>query len=311
MKKWALIFIATLCLLISSIYVFIPSTLRISEAVKINCTVDGTNRFLTHDDNWEKWWPQNKINKSQDNFSYAGFTFKPIKKLYNRQMVIIEKNDLKIQSFIDLIQLSNDSLIVRWHTEMNTNINPIKRLKQYNNAVKIKRSMHNILIRLQTFLADKNNIYDYEIHKDNIQKTYLVATISAFTHYPSTAEIYESIDKLKKYIALKEAVETNFPMVNITGSDSTKYEAMIAIPTNKELPGSGSIFMKRIVTEKVLAGKVQGGTYEINNALKQLQTFLDDYHLTSPAIPFQSLVTDRLNQPDTSKWITIVYLPIF
>ena len=37
---------------------------------------------------------------------------------------------------------------------------------------------------------------------------------------------------------------------------------------------------------------------------------MDDYHLTSPAISFQSLVTDRQVEKDSLKWITKIYYPI-
>ena len=68
--------------------------------------------------------------------------------------------------------------------------------------------------------------------------------------------------------------------------------------------------MKRVVTEKVLATHIKGGTYKIYHALGQMQTYLNDYHLFSPAIPFQSLVTNRLSEPDSSKWITNIYYPL-
>ena len=29
----------------------------------------------------------------------------------------------------------------------------------------------------------------------------------------------------------------------------------------------------------------------------------------SPAIPFESLITNRLEEPDTSKWVTKIYYP--
>jgi hypothetical protein len=37
---------------------------------------------------------------------------------------------------------------------------------------------------------------------------------------------------------------------------------------------------------------------------------VQDHQRVAPAIPFQSLVTDRTKQPDTSKWVTRLYWPI-
>jgi hypothetical protein len=41
-----------------------------------------------------------------------------------------------------------------------------------------------------------------------------------------------------------------------------------------------------------------------------VQKYKDDYQRVSPAIPFYSLITDRLKEPDSSKWITKIYFPV-
>jgi hypothetical protein len=33
--------------------------------------------------------------------------------------------------------------------------------------------------------------------------------------------------------------------------------------------------------------------------------------LSTPAIPYQSIITNRLTETDTTKWITKIYQPIF
>ena len=38
---------------------------------------------------------------------------------------------------------------------------------------------------------------------------------------------------------------------------------------------------------------------------------MTDNALSSPAIPFESLVTNRMQEPDTSKWVTKIYYPGF
>jgi hypothetical protein len=41
-----------------------------------------------------------------------------------------------------------------------------------------------------------------------------------------------------------------------------------------------------------------------------MQLYFDDYDKTSMAITFQYLVTDRIKEADTAKWITEIYAPV-
>jgi hypothetical protein len=43
----------------------------------------------------------------------------------------------------------------------------------------------------------------------------------------------------------------------------------------------------------------------------QMKNYISDYQRTVMAIPFQSLVTDRRKEADTTKWLTKLYFPIF
>ncbi len=99
-------------------------------------------------------------------------------------------------------------------------------------------------------------------------------------------------------------------MLHVTGN-SSGFKTMVAIPVNKIIAENNNILYKRMVPGKILVTEVTGGTYTTTQALKQLETYINDYQLKSPAIPFESLVTDRLKEADTLKWITRIYYPIF
>ncbi len=62
---------------------------------------------------------------------------------------------------------------------------------------------------------------------------------------------------------------------------------------------------------KILSTEIKGGEYAVETGFKELSNYISDNQLTSPAIPFQSLVTNRVMEPDTSKWITKLYYPIY
>ncbi len=66
------------------------------------------------------------------------------------------------------------------------------------------------------------------------------------------------------------------------------------------MPGRGNI----------LVTKVKGGTSIAAVAFEQIKKYADDYERHAPAIPFYSLITNRLKEPDTAKWVTKIYFPV-
>jgi hypothetical protein len=98
-------------------------------------------------------------------------------------------------------------------------------------------------------------------------------------------------------------------MVNITPYDSN-YELMVALPTNLKINNKDDIFFKRMIPGNFLVTEVKGGDYKINQARNALKIYLDDYKKMAMAIPFQSLISDRRREPDSTNWITKVYYPV-
>ncbi|MGB8192124.1 MAG: GyrI-like domain-containing protein, partial [Chitinophagaceae bacterium] len=121
---------------------------------------------------------------------------------------------------------------------------------------------------------------------------------------------YKLVDQLRIYIANEGARETNNPMLHIRPVNDQQFETMVAIPVDKVLQGNKDIFLRRMIPGNILVTEVKGGRYTIDEGLKTLETYLSDYQKTSPAIPFESLVTDRSKESDTSKWVTRLYYPV-
>jgi len=66
----------------------------------------------------------------------------------------------------------------------------------------------------------------------------------------------------------------------------------------------------RLVPGKYLTTEVTGGPGSVAAALSGLKDYIRDYQRTIMAIPFQSLVTDRMQVTDTTRWVTRIYYPI-
>jgi hypothetical protein len=66
-----------------------------------------------------------------------------------------------------------------------------------------------------------------------------------------------------------------------------------------------------MVLGNILEAEVRGGEAAVQNGIEELENYKEDHEKTSPAIPFQLLVSDRSKEPDTAKWITRLYYPVF
>jgi hypothetical protein len=134
----------------------------------------------------------------------------------------------------------------------------------------------------------------------------------SFEHYPKVQEIDAMIQDLRKYIIQNNAIEKNSPMLNVLKFDSSHFEAMSAIPVDKALPRTTEFSPKFLLKGgNILEAQVQGGPYTIETSLQEIENYRSDYKYNSPAIPYQLLVTDRLKETDTTKWITKLYYPVF
>jgi hypothetical protein len=137
-----------------------------------------------------------------------------------------------------------------------------------------------------------------------------VATSAVSPAPPSTAFIYALIDKLTAYIKTHNAVQTAPPMLNVL-RQSDGYLVRVALPVNKRLPDTNEFFYKWMPGGgNMLITDITGGEQKVAAAMYQASLYADDHKLIAPAIPYESLITDRRLEADTNKWQTRIYYPI-
>lgn len=315
MKKWLVILLILIVLLVGCIYIFIPGKLSITKIALINCSINGTNRYLSDADKWKMWWPLYNNNpialRNADSFFInKNCAYQLTQKFYNSIEVSIKYGEeASIKSRINIIPLVADTVALQWNYNITSSLNPLKRIEQYNKAFKTKSNMGEVLGSLKLFLENKENVYGIHIDQIKVKDTLLVATRYSSNTYPTTNEIYNLIKGLKEYISKEGATETNYPMLHVM-QDSGRFKTMVAFPINKLITTNDNFLLKRMVPGKILITQVKGGINTANQAIKLIEQYMDDYHLTSPAIPFQSLVTDRSKEVDTTKWVTKIYYPV-
>lgn len=320
MKKIVLITLLVLGILalLSFVYTLIPQKISVTALKSATCTLNGAERMVFYTDKWTRWWPgkvspqPNPSGSSSPVFIFRDFKYTPGIVSLNLIEVNIICNNMLFETELMILPLNSNSVQLEWKCkEIEASKNPIARIKQYRTASKIKKNLDLVLDSLRSFLERAENIYGMKVNTTKVKDSILVATKFVTPSYPTTAEIYSAVKKLKRCIEQEQAAENNFPMMHVQSTDSNHYETMIAIPVNKQLPERNNTMVKRMVLGNILEAQIKGGVATVRSAMQQLENYRRDYNLQSPAIPFALLVTDRSIEADTTKWITRIYYPIY
>lgn len=311
MKKWFFALAAILGIFLVATFIFIPSTITVSSLAYSRAGDASIMRCLSQENNWHKWWPAKESQNHAFNFRYNGNNYRVKQSLFNGfEIAIGDGSATTIISSLRVLPLKVDSTVLEWRFVAEPGNNPLKRISDYQLATSLKKDIDILLDSLENFLSIQDNIYGIRVQAKIVTDTLLVATKQIFKTYPTIAEVYTLINDLRAFSQAKGAQEMNPPMVHVNRLDSVRYETMVAIPVNKEISG-GKFEVKKMVAGNILVTEIKGGAFTTRKAYATLDQFVGDHRLQSPAIPFESWVTDRMKEADTSKWITRIYYPIF
>jgi hypothetical protein len=309
MKRWLTMLFVLIVIALMCTYVFIPNVITLQSNITINVTRQALYRTLLDKKHAYKWWPDNG-NATLQQMLY-GYTYDVRDNNISLLPVVISKGGQQLSTSLYLISEQPEIVRLQWLGEMPTSYNPFKRYAAYSAAKKIRKGMKEMLQKLNSFLSKPENIYGHEIHHLLITDSTFISTIDTLREYPSTSFIYDRINQLKSYAAAYSLQASGYPILNINDEDSTRYVVRVAIPLPKSLPSHNNILEKRMpVNVNILMIEVKGGNAVVSEAFRQLLYYIDDRHKTMPGIPFFSLVTDRVQEPDSNKWVTRIYCPV-
>ena len=237
-----------------------------------------------------------------------GYTPEDIKLM---SVVLATSGKIKTVSELTLIPLELDSTLLQLQANVFTGYNPFARVSRYRASKKLEKNFTEILQAISNRYSKSINLYGYDIQRQAVIDSTLIYTFENMKGYPGMDRVYGIIDRLRDYVKLHSAKETGYPMLNIFTADSINYLVKVAIPVDKKLPSSGNISYKWMLGGgNILIAEVKGGQHQINKAHQQVLHYISDHHRKAPAIPFESLVTDRREEPDSNKWVTRVYYPV-
>ena len=306
MKKIIIILLTIAALAIAGIFIFIPSKIKVSSAIVVHANDLASHRILMDEANWAKWWPNEKA------FQLDKTNFKLTQKMLNGFELEISGSDETVASRLMIIPMVSDSITLSWSCNIVSGNNPLKRISGYRTASTIKKDLDKLLKSLGSFLSDQKNIYGFEITEEKVTDSVLISTRKTFDHYPDEFETEEMIQKLRSYIKKNNAKEMNYPMLHVKELDSLHFDAMTAIATDIKLPDNSEFASKMVLKGgNLLEAPITGGHATIRKGFIEYENAMREYSWTSPAIPYQLIITDRIKERDTSKWVTKLCYPIF
>ncbi|TSD66076.1 hypothetical protein FFF34_001355 [Inquilinus sp. KBS0705] len=311
MKKPALLTLGLILIAFISVYFIIPQWIKTNNITQVDTTDENIAKFLVDKHQWQKWWPGEHSAADSNEYSYKGVTYILQKATNSDMQVQIKTGDLVLDSHLTYLAIDDGATKVTWYAQMQSSTNPFTRIAEFIRIKNTANGMTAILENFKRFMQTDTNVYGIKVNLKKINDPILLAKNMITPTYPTTAIIYKMIADLKLQIKAKGVNETNKPMLNITPIDN-EYHVMAAIPINKTIvPDTGTVINNMVKGGNILEADVKGGRGNIDNAFQQLKNYQKDHALVSPAMPFELIITDRIAEPDTAKWITQIYWPIF
>ncbi len=299
-----------LILALATVYIFIPANISINNNITVTTTDADVFQFLTHQKEWKKWWPGTATSDFEYQYRKHLYT---IKQFNNDDVILTVANPkLELNTQLSFIATDADKVKLTWSSVETVGLNPIDRFNTYVQMNRIKNDMNEVLLHFKYFLEDDRNIYQMDVRITKVKDATILATNIVTQQYPEMNKVYELVGKLKQEIRKQHVAETGAPMLNVHQIDLKKYQVMVGIPITKAVkPATGMLINKMVLGGNLLETSIKGGLNTTQNAFNQLEKYKKDHKLISPAMPYESLVTDRSKEKDTSKWVTKIYYPIF
>lgn len=307
MKKT--IAVLTSAIILACILMFIPKEKVYTDRLIINCTPTAATRIMSDFQQWKSWWPGEIKNDSTVEYNNNIFVVNNI--LLNGFYCSAVINKMPVFADIQFLSAPNKQTEFIFSYTVNYASNPFKRLIQFLQNKSLKEVLTRFNNEIKSNLEDVKKVYGFEINEERVPNAIHISIKKIFNNYPSNEDIYNLVDKLKAYANTKGAKTINHPIYNIFSPDDYQYQLMVAIATDRPVPGNNEFLYKEMVRGKIIVGKAVGPNKTINDCLKQVEYFVKDHGRSSPAIQFNRLITDRRTEKDSSKWVTTVNYPVF
>ena len=313
MKRFLLIGALILLISLAAVYAFIPSRITITSSAIAAAPDVAIERLLMDESHWPAWWKNCDLRKFQTaTLSQDQYTLSLKQKLYKSLQFDIGAPDQKtVTSSLTLIPLRKDSTGFEWSCQLEAGNNPFQRLQNYRKARAIKSLLDSSLQPCVQFFSNTENVYGIQIERTKLPDTLFVTAKKQFNTKPNQQDIYSLIKQIEAYIQSQASKPSGSAIFNISQLTESQFQLMAGVPVSFRIKETKPFEIKYMVPGSFLVTEVVGGDYSVQHSARQLKQYFQDYKKTSMAMSFTMLVTDRSLQPDSSRWITRLYEPVY
>lgn len=308
MKRFLLI-IVSLLVIMTIVGFLIPSNKTYS--VKINSPIpfDGISRVIVNKGDWSRWWPGEMVNDSTITYKEATFNIKTI--LLNGFELSGRLDNQPVNFSFQSIATYNAETAITMTATVSLSNNPFSKVFQKIWAGGTAKIMNELFNNISTALSDVKKVYGYDIKLGKVPNSSYVSTSKYFDHQPGMEEVYALIKEIEDYVIAENGKVVNDPILNISKEGESKYMVMVALATDRDLPTKGKFLLKQMMLGNIVVSQVKGGPSAIQKCRQAVQYYVNDYRKVSPAISFERLLTNRVTEKDSTKWLTTINYPVF
>lgn len=309
MKK--LVIICGILLLAALIFIVsLPKEQRFSSSVTFDSPLEAPTRLVAAPDRWKSWWPGQMVNDSV--YRYQQMEFHIRKVLLNGFQSQVQAGKLPITADFNFFVAGSLSIQCNIQVLASFSSNPFVKALQYLSWSKTQRSVTEFMKQIEQNFTDTEKVYGCKIERQQLVYTSYVSLKQSFDHDPSVTGIDSLVQELKQYIASKQGREMDAPILNISSPTPGRYDVMVAIATEKDMPSTNRYQLKNMVYGGfVMVTQVTGGRQRIHACMRELENYVLDHRKSSPAIPYEQMITRRSQVADSNQWVTKLYYPVW
>ncbi len=306
--KRLLIILFVMVVVIFTIGFFLPKERVFTKTVNASLPFDGISRAIVNKDQWKNWWPGTVVNDSVLSYKETNINIHLL--LLNGFQASAKEGSLPVTIDFQSAATYNAETALTLKTSFTFSSNPLIKIFHYFTAGSGQKKYESLLDVFKTNFSDIQKMYGFDVQTGKVPNSSYISSKQDFDHYPSNEELYKLIDEIKTYIAAENGKVMNDPILNIVKESDKVYAAMIAIATDRDLPGKGKFMLKQMMLGNIIVAKVTGGPAAIEKCRQAVQFYVNDFRKVSPAIAFERMISNRLTE-DSSRWVTTINYPVF
>lgn len=310
-KRILIVFIALSVILLTVASFLLPEQQEVAGRIYVKFPSAPLERGFLSAEKWDDFFPGDTLENN---------SFKIKDEIYN--IIGINVTSIDLETFdqdapeqkwianIAITSTSDSTFFVYQSKQARASNNPFTKISSWFKRSRQDEEIKDICNAAKYYLSSIEHVYDFKIIENNMPALTMVSTKMATSDTPDIKSIYDLIGTLRVAIKNSDATAIDSPMLNITRITEKEILTMVAIPVSKDIPGHGNILLKKMIPGNKLETTVKGGEKQLKAATIAMQHYMEDQRKTSPAIPYQSLITNRLVTPD-SLWVTKINYPVF